>query len=153
MAALFVWLHLIAAAVWVGSQIFVGVVAVPAVRAIPDIQLRVTVLQTLTRRYGYVGWVSLAVLGGTGLHRLSRALPDLALLFQGGYGGALFTKLVLGLAILLLTAVHTWFIGPRLLAAMEAGTPTRRLARASLLLSMVNLWLSLWVLWVVATLR
>ena len=130
-----------------------GVVAVPSVRAIPDARARVAVLRTLTRRYGYVGWVSLAVLGATGMHRLSRALPDLSLLFEGGYGGGLFTKLVLGVAILLLTAVHTWIVGPRLLAAMEAEAPTARLARVSLVLSVANLWFSLWALWVVATLR
>lgn len=153
MTTAFVWLHLIAAAVWIGSQIFIAVVAIPAVRSLPDPQTRLTVLRVLTRRFGYVGWVALAVLGATGLHRLSRALPDFGLLLEGGYGGALLTKLVLGVAILLLTAVHTLVLGPRLLAAMEAGAPTRPLARASLVVSMVNLWLSLWVLWVVASLR
>jgi len=153
MTTAFAWLHLIAAAVWVGSQVFVAVVAIPAVRSLPDPQARLTALRVLTRRFGYVGWVALAVLGATGLHRLTRAMPDLSLLLEGGYGGVLLTKLGLGAAILLLTVIHTLVLGPRLLQAMEAGAPTRTLARASMVVSVANLWLSLWMLWVVASLR
>lgn len=153
MATLVAWLHLAAAAVWVGSQVFVGLVAVPALRSLPDPSARAAALAALTRRYGVLGWVSLAVLAATGLHRLATALPDPALLFAGGYGGALLAKLVLGAGIVVLTAAHTWVLGPRLLAALRAGSRAPRLARASLALSLANLGLGLAVLWTVAGLR
>lgn len=61
------YLHLIAATVWVGGLIVLASL-VPAVRKVtPDR----TVLQAIARRFGRVSWVALAVLVTTGLWMVS----------------------------------------------------------------------------------
>ncbi len=153
-ATLAVWLHLTAAAVWVGSQLFLGLVAIPALGAVPDAPTRVALLAIITRRFGYLGWSALAVLAVTGLDRAARAFPDPSQLLTGdGYARAIALKLELGAAIILLTAVHTWAVGPRLLQAMQTGAETRPLRRVSLALSTATLIASLAAFWVVAGLR
>ncbi len=153
-ATLALWLHLTAAAVWVGSQLFLGLVAIPALRTVPDAATRIALLAAMTRRFGYLGWGALAVLTATGLDRAARAFPDPALLFTGdGYARAIALKLELGAAIILLTAVHTWAVGPRLLQALQTGAEARALRGLSLVLSAATLIASLAVLWVVAGLR
>ena len=148
------WLHLTAAAVWVGSQLFLGLVVAPSLRALPNQADRVALLTAVTRRYGYLGWVSLAVIALTGLDRVRRTFPSLDLLFgDGAYSHAIAAKLALGAAIMLLTAVHTWVVGPRLLRAITNGQDARSQRRTSLVLSTATLLASLAVLWIVAGLH
>lgn len=157
-AAIIQWLHLTAAAVWAGSQLFLILVAGPALRVIEDSETSLRVLRVLVGRYNVVGWVSLLVLVLTGLQRTYSMLPTLGPLSGTFYGGVLFIKIGMVAAILLLTLVHSTIIGPRLLALMSTSTAAsdpsyRRLRRISLAVSSATLLLSLGVLAAVALLR
>ncbi|MBI2887851.1 MAG: CopD family protein [Chloroflexi bacterium] len=157
-AAADAWLHLVASAVWVGSQIFLVLAVVPALRAIQDPAARKAALTVLTRRYGVVGWVSLVVLVLTGLHRASGVIPAMGLLSTTWYGQVLLAKAAMVGAILLLTTLHTAHIGPRLLELMpataEAPPPEYlRMRRLSLVVSSATLALSLLVLAAAVVLR
>lgn len=150
-AAADAWLHLVASAVWVGSQIFLVLAVVPALRAIEDPAARKAALAVLTRRYGVVGWVSLVILVLTGLHRAYDVIPAMGLLSTTWYGQMLLAKIGMVCGILLLTTLHTARIGPRLLELMPSTTEAPppeylRMRSLSLLVSSATLALSLLVL-------
>src|SRR3990167_7142922 len=106
------WLHLTAATVWVGSQLFLILVAGPALRAIEDRTASLRVLRILVSRYNVVGWVSFLVLVLTGLQRTYSMLPTLGPLSRTFYGQVLLIKIGMVSAILMLTLVHSAIIGP-----------------------------------------
>jgi len=108
------WLHILAAAIWVGSQVMLFVVVVPALRAAEDPRSRAAVLRGVTRRFGYLGTASLALLVLSGIDNVDRyGPPDM---FDLRYGWVLTVKLALFAAVLVLTALHSLVIGPRLMA-------------------------------------
>ena len=152
------WLHLTAATVWVGSQLFLILVAGPALRTIEDPKTSLRVLRVLVSRYNVVGWVSFLVLVLTGLQRTYSMFPTLGPLSGTFYGRVLFIKIGMVAAILLLSVLHSTIIGPRLLDLMSNSTAAsdpgyRRLRRISLAVSSATLVLSLGVLAAVALLR
>ena len=71
-----VWLHILAAAVWVGGLIYTAAVAVPfaLTHEIPE---RQRLLRGLARRFRWIGWGSIAVLFVTGLGNLTLRLSPI----------------------------------------------------------------------------
>ena len=64
------WIHILAATIWVGPQVFLFVAAVPALRTVEDTQVRARAMRVLTTRFGYLAWGALAVLVVTGIDNL-----------------------------------------------------------------------------------
>lgn len=71
-----VWLHILAAAVWVGGLIYTAAVAVPfaLTHEVPE---RQRILRGLARRFRWIGWCSIAVLFVTGLGNLTLRLSPI----------------------------------------------------------------------------
>jgi len=71
-----VWLHILAATVWVGGLIYTAAVAVPfaLTREAPE---RQRLLRGLARRFRWIGWGSIAVLFITGLGNLTLRLSPI----------------------------------------------------------------------------
>ena len=158
LSAAIAWLHLLAATVWVGSQIFLIVAVIPAIHTIEDANTRVNTIRVLTDRYNVVGWASLAILVLTGLARSYNVVPAMSLLLTTWYGQVLLVKVGMVACILVLTALHALHIGPRLLAlsstAAQDPTPEYlRMRRLSLITSTLTLGLSLGVLTAAVLLR
>ena len=107
------WLHVLGAAVWVGSQVMMFVVVIPSLRT-AEPATRGPVLAAVTKRFGYLGLAALLLLALTGLDNLNRYAPSDLLEFR--YGSILAVKLVMFAAIVVLTAVHALYLGPKLLA-------------------------------------
>jgi uncharacterized membrane protein len=154
------WLHLMAASVWVGSQIMMFAVVIPSVRKLPESAARIQVLTPLTTRFGWLGAAALIVLAITGVDNISRYSPGD--MFDIRYGYILATKLSLLGLVLLLTLYHTLYVGPRQLrfqaqAAERPGTiDSALLVRTrvqSIVISVLTLLLSLAVLFCAALLR
>jgi copper resistance protein D len=146
-----VWLHIMAAVVWVGGTLFLVIVLVPAIRrpefgAIASALIRFTAL-----RFRWVGWVCFCIFALTGVVNLAArgiGLQELrgALFWQGSFGRTLAIKLMLVAAILLISAFHDFFLGPRASAAWEAdpvSVETLRFRRRAVHLGRLNLLLSL----------
>jgi putative copper export protein len=145
-----VWLHLAAAASWVGSLVFIAAVLVPVLRR-GDEATRSRVLRESGPALRALGWISFAVLLVTGVFNIAargyrlRDLDDR--LWQGPFGHALTWKLLLFAGVLGLSAVHDFRLGPRA-AGLEPGSPaalrSRRLAswigRLNLLLALAILF-------------
>jgi copper resistance protein D len=68
-----VWLHILAAAVWVGGLIYTAAVAVPFALT-HEVSERQRILRGLARRFRWIGWGSIGVLIITGIGNLTLRL-------------------------------------------------------------------------------
>lgn len=145
-----VWLHIVAAALWVGGLIFFALVVVPALRR-QDQAGGAALLHRLGVRYRVVGWGSLVLLAVTGVLNLTtRGIrwSDLASSqwWQTPFGRLLAWKLALVAAVVVVGLLHDVAAGTRATARMQAqpGSPeTLRLRRRALLLGRLMTLLSL----------
>ncbi|MCH8066153.1 MAG: DUF4149 domain-containing protein [Chloroflexi bacterium] len=149
------WIHILAATIWVGPQVFLFVAAVPALRTVEDTQVRARAMRVLTTRFGYLAWGALAVLVITGIANLYEHDLDVDVLFERNFGIIFQVKMTLLIATVALTAVHSFIIGPRLLDMQESVAdeaelaPTRRL---SIIISSVNLLIAVGIIFCAALL-
>ena len=161
--AISTWLHVLAITLWIGPQVFLFAAAVPAVRTIEDAGVRARVLRVLTVRFGWLGWSAMAVIIVTGITNLFVAAGDL----PGQNAGDLLSsdfrftrifweKMFLVAVALVLTAVHTFSIGPRQLRLMEDASTdeaaVRRVRRLSMTTSGIALLASIGALYLGAVL-
>lgn len=146
-----VWLHIVAATLWVGGMLFLVLVLVPALKTLPDRQLAVQLVRDTGRRFRLVGWVTLGVLVATGLTNLwARGIrwdilrtPDF---WQGTFGAVLAFKVGTVLLILAMSALHDFLLGPRASAALRANPESPdalRLRRLATWFGRINLLLAL----------
>lgn len=151
MHQLFVWLHILAAAVWLGGMVFLALVLVPVVRR-PEYREHASRLVHLTGlRFRVVGWVCLGVLAVTGFVNLSYRGIGWAALSNAGFwaspfGTLLGWKLLIVAVVLALSAYHDFRIGPRATVAGQAdprSTAALRLRRRASWMGRLNLLLAL----------
>jgi uncharacterized membrane protein len=64
------WIHILAATIWVGPQLFLFVASVPALRLIDDRATRVRVMRTTAVRFGYLAAAAMVVLVLCGISNL-----------------------------------------------------------------------------------
>jgi uncharacterized membrane protein len=143
------WLHILAATIWVGPQVFLFVAAVPAVRTIPDAHQRAQVMRVITTRFGFLAWGALAVLVITGIANLYEHDLSVDALFDRNFGVIFQVKMTLLIITVALTALNSFFIGPRMLRMQESVTSEAELAglrRWSIIISAVNLLVALSIL-------
>jgi copper resistance protein D len=148
-------LHLIAAAVFAGGMVFLGL-AVGAARRTLDDRERIALFRQLGRRFLVAGGIALVVLIATGTDMAADRLASFGDLFDTGYGKRLAEKLALVVAVIVLTAFHSLVQGPPLSRLREqalerpedaalAATIRRKSARAGLV-SALNLLATLAIL-------
>ena len=146
-----VWLHILAAAVWIGGMIFVALVVVPVIRR-PEMRQAAARLIHLTGiRFRWVGWACLGLLLVTGLFNLTFRGIGWAELFSlpfwsASLGRILALKLFVVAWILALSATHDFAIGPRATTAWQenpGSAEASRLRRQATQLARVNMLLAL----------
>ncbi len=150
------WIHIVAVAVWLGPQFFLFLVAVPAVRIIDDESVRLRVMRTITTRFGWLAWGAMAVIVLSGTSNLFQVGRDTAIDIDSvtdfRYFHIFATKMtVLGLVVIL-TALHSFVVGPKLLSLQEEmgsdSDKAVRLRRASIIISSLALLGSIAVVYV-----
>ena len=146
-----VWLHILAASVWIGGIVFLIVVLVPVSRK-PDYRnVASSLIQGTGIRFRMVGWICLSVLILSGSFNLYYRGLGLAGFFRGLSGGGSFgtvltIKLLLVSIILLISAIHDFLIGPqamRLWQSDPASPEALRLRKLASLIGRANLILAL----------
>jgi uncharacterized membrane protein len=133
-------LHVLAAVIWIGGMLFLGLVLVPVLRNRPSAE-RAALLHAVGRRFLAVGWMALGTLLVTG--------PLLWALRGFPLGLVMVHKLILVAILLVLSVLHDFVLGPRLVALIaegEASDETARLRRRGALLARLNVLLALVVL-------
>jgi uncharacterized membrane protein len=149
-----VWLHIMAAVVWIGGTIFLVIVLVPAIRRPEFTGVAPALIRWTALRFRWVGWFCFAIFVITGFANLSFRGVGLGQLqssdfWHSGFGGTLAIKLVIVAAILALSGYHDFFVGPRASIAMQANpgaTETLGLRRQAIRLGRLNLLLALAVI-------
>jgi uncharacterized membrane protein len=136
-----VWLHVFAAAAWIGFMVFFSAVVVPLLRRA---ELRATapvLLRMLGQRYRVLGWIALTTLIVTGLMNLQFRGFTWAVLSQSefwahGFGQLLAWKLALVVVVLVMTLMHEKSSrGKRSRCAAARSELSSRSARAPLCLA------------------
>ena len=113
-----VWVHILAAATWIGGSLFLVFVLVPAA-LVPEWRDRGSALiHRVAGRFVWVGWICFAVLIATGLFNLfvrggsSWEYLGRREFWSSSFGKMLAGKLVLVGVILMMSAIHSFVLGP-----------------------------------------
>lgn len=118
-------LHLLAALVWLGGLLFLGIVGAPVLRRL-DRPLRTRLFDAIGVRFRTVGWVAIGVLIATGLLMIWRlgifAAPSA--FWTTTFGRALLLKWSVILLMLFVSALHDFKYGP----AARSSETARRIA-------------------------
>lgn len=132
-----VWLHVLAAAAWVGSMIFFATVIVPIVRRMEP-AAAAAVVRDVGRRFRVFGWVALGTLLITGAFNLSyRGVTWDAFtsgaFWETSFGRVLSWKLGLVAVVIIATACHELMASPSAAGPRDPSGASRVRRRASLL--------------------
>jgi len=109
--SIFVWIHLTAAAFWVGGMLFLSLVAVPLLKKAPDSASAQREFVNQARRFRMLVWVALSLLLVTGTILLSNHVYFSASL--GEWPPAVLIKLTLVVVLIGVSLVHDQLIGPK----------------------------------------
>lgn len=153
-----VFLHLLAAMLWLGGTFFLALVGAPVLRAIEPPELRQRLFHVLGERFRAVGWVAIAVLLVTGTLNLwyrgwlTWALFRSNLFWSTRTGHALAVKLICVALLVIGSAVHDFILGPKA-GRVPAGSPEalryRRqaawLARFNAVVGLVLVGAAVWI--------
>lgn len=146
-----VWLHILAAIVWIGGMAFFALVIVPVTRREEFRSHASSLIHASGVRFRWVGWICIALLAATGVMNLAYQGTGWqniwsGALWHGAQGTVLVLKLALVLIIVALSLLHDFIIGPRATAAgidNPASPQAMRYSRYARWLGRLNLLLAL----------
>lgn len=114
-----VTLHVFAALFWLGGMFFLGAVGAPVLRKVEPPELRARLFQDLGRAFRRSGWVAIGVLLVTGMGNLGYAgmlapgVMSAPGFWSTPYGVALAWKLGAVATMIVVSALHDFWLGPR----------------------------------------
>ena len=149
-----VWLHILAAAIWIGGMVFLALVVIPVLRKEGFQGIRTVLLHESGRKFRTVGWIAYILLIITGLTNLGfrgYGFEHLSngSIWQGSWGQILGWKIGFVVLVLLLSAFHDFYLGPkatRMLEEDERSTEAQRIRKAASYMGRFSLVLSLVIL-------
>ncbi len=144
-----VWIHLLAAVVWIGGMVFLSVVLVPVLRRDGRFANYAILFRTVAYRFRSLVWGAMGLLVGTGLLLASSRL--IPLLEPRRWPAVFAAKMSLVALLFSLTLLHDLVIGPyvrRILAMAETERTARQrtLVKYSVLVPRLSLLVALLVL-------
>lgn len=150
-----VWLHILAATVWIGGMVALGLLLVPLLRRDRFQDVARPLLYASALRFRWIGWGALGVLVVTGLINVrAQGVPWSAWLdaefWNTAWGAALGWKLLLVIVTLGVSAVHDFHFGPkaiRLMREAPEGPEAEQMRWWSSWLGRLTLLISLAILW------
>lgn len=148
-----VFVHVLAALVWLGGMFFLALVGAPVLRGVEPPELRQRLFRGLGARFRLVGWICIGLLLVTGLLNLHfRGVLSMEVLgapeFWGQpYGRALLGKLVLVGLMVAFAAIHDFAVGPAASRLPSASDEALRLRRWAAWMGRLNAVFGLALLW------
>jgi uncharacterized membrane protein len=144
------WLHILAAVVFIGPQIFLAFVAMPALRNLEDARARQGAVRAITLGFGVLGGAAIVVLVASGLYNFY-AVEEVEVWFDSRdrYRRLFEIKMALVTLVIVLTVLHGALFGRRLQQLQEAGASELAIAQArrwSMAASMLTLVASIAIL-------
>jgi len=148
------FIHIIIACFWIGGMLFTAAILVPATRK-KLAQQRGILFTELGTRFSRLSWILFPILIITGITALlGRGYTGEELLslqfWQSQYGSTLFNKLTAFSIMLIVAALHDFWLGPRAATLMENdpdSETTIRYRKASSWGGRINLILGITILY------
>lgn len=137
-------LHVLAALLWVGGMFFLAAVGAPALRRLEPPSLRARLFRDLGLRFRTVGWWCIGVLvltGAANLHFRGVLRADVLAaseFWNSRFGSALAWKLAAVAAMILVSWLHDFVVGPAASRAEAGAERARALRRRASLLARAN---------------
>jgi copper transport protein len=119
------YIHLVAAALWVGGLVMLAILAGTA-RSLPR-PAREAAARASILRFSKLAVPTVTAVGLGGLYLALRELPSVSALFSSGYGVTLLVKSSVVAGALALGAYHRYFAVPRLVEGAPLGSIRRTL--------------------------
>ncbi|MBT3329578.1 MAG: copper-binding protein [Nitrosopumilus sp.] len=105
--AIFTWIHLVSAAIWVGGSLFIGIVFSPLLKTMTNsLQERMQIMIRVGKRFNKIAVPSLIIMMATGLYNSHLILGKPHILFETSYGQFLIIKIILVIVLIIIYAVH-----------------------------------------------
>jgi copper resistance protein D len=122
-------IHVLAAIIWLGGMFFISLVLVPSVRKLEPPIKRTEILSATAKRFSLVSWTAILLLLITGvINSVNRGITiDLissGKVFSSHFGMILTFKVFLVLIMILISAVHDFILGPKLIKLSEPDRPS-----------------------------
>ncbi|MDX1596417.1 MAG: CopD family protein [Nitrosopumilaceae archaeon] len=109
--AILTWIHLVAASIWVGGSLFLGVVLSPLLKTMStSFEERLQIMIRVGKRFNKIAVPSLIILIGTGLYNSHMLLNKPEILVGTSYGTFLLIKIILVIILIITYAVHVRII-------------------------------------------
>jgi copper resistance protein D len=119
--ALLMWAHLVAASIWVGGSIFIGIVLAPLLKIISDsLEGRLSIMIRVGRKFNKIAIPSLIILIVTGLYNSSGYLSKPSLFLSTSYGLVLTVKIILVVILIVTFIIHARLIRPEVEKKIES---------------------------------
>jgi putative copper resistance protein D len=156
--ALIMWAHLIAASIWVGGSIFIGIVLAPLLKTISDsIEGRLSIMIRVGRKFNKIGIPSLIVLIVTGIYNSTGFIVTPSMILSTSYGVVLLIKIILVILLIITFAVHVRLIRTEVERKIESkqlsGEFLQKLRSKIIMLGRLTVILSLAILLMAALLH
>lgn len=113
------WLHFIATVVWVGSLAAVSILVLPAMKRALTPESQIILLEAIQTRFEPIAWFSISLLILTGLFQMSvNPHYDGFLSTSTQWSLAILAKHLLGVVMVVLSAIQTWEVIPAIRRAI-----------------------------------
>ena len=151
--ALTYWLHLLATVSWVGSLAGVSFLVLPAMRRSLSPETQLVFIEAMQKRLEPIAWFSMSLLVMTGLFQMSiNPHYDSFLSISTQWSLAILTKHLLGIVMVVISAIQTWEVIPAIRRAIVKSKKSQNadelelLRRREILLLRMNFALSILIL-------
>lgn len=155
--AIITWIHLIAAAIWVGGSLFIGLVLSPFLKTMTDsVPERIQIMIRVGRRFNKIAVPSLIILMITGVYSSHVFLSRPDLLVASSYGTFLIIKIILVIILVIIYAIHVRIIRKdveeKIMSNQMSDTELQKLRKKIIILGEVTVVLSIAILFLASLL-
>lgn len=151
--ALTFWLHLLATVTWVGSLAAISFLILPAMKRALDPDAQLIFIEAVQKRLEPIAWFSMSLLLLTGLFQMSvNPHYDGFLSISTQWSLAILTKHLLGIVMVVVSAIQTWEVIPAIRRAIVMSKKNKdaekldALRRREVMLLRMNFGLSVLIL-------
>ncbi|MCH7877069.1 MAG: CopD family protein [Thaumarchaeota archaeon] len=149
--AILTWIHLVAAAIWIGGSLFIGIVFSPLLKTMTDsLEERMQIMIRVGKRFNKIAVPSLIILMATGLYSSHVLLSKPELLVATSYGTFLIIKIILVIILVITYAVHIRIIRKdveeKIMSKQMSKTQIQKLRKKIIILGEITVVLSLAIL-------
>lgn len=158
--ALTYWLHMLATVTWAGSLAAMAFLILPAMKRALDAETQLIFIEAVQKRLEPLAWFSISLLVLTGLFQMSvNPHYDGFLSTSTQWSLAILAKHVLGVIMVVVTAIQTWEVTPaihRAILVLKKNKDTAKLdslRKREITLLRINFGLSILILLATAIAR